>query len=48
VQNRRNPYARRLKLSVTMRLDEESIVYFKGLAAETGVHYQCSSATTGF
>ena len=40
MQGRSNPYARRLKRSVTMRLDEESIVYFKELAAESGVPYQ--------
>ena len=40
MKGRRNPYARRLKRSVTMRLDEDSIAYFKELAAETGVPYQ--------
>jgi predicted DNA binding CopG/RHH family protein len=37
---RPNPYARRLKRSVTIRLDEPTIAYFKGLAAETGIPYQ--------
>src|SRR2546422_3766722 len=37
---RRNPYARRLKRQVTIRLDEETIRYFNGLAAETGIPYQ--------
>jgi antitoxin component of RelBE/YafQ-DinJ toxin-antitoxin module len=36
----RNPYARRLKRSVTMRLDDATIAYFKELAADTGVPYQ--------
>ena len=36
----RNPYAARLKRQVTIRLDERTIAYFKGLAAETGVAYQ--------
>jgi len=40
MKGRRNPYAGRLKRSVTMRLDDDSIVYFKELAAETGVPYQ--------
>lgn len=40
MKGRRNPYARRLKRSVTMRLDDDSIAYFKELAAETGVPYQ--------
>ncbi|MBI4913957.1 MAG: BrnA antitoxin family protein [Acidobacteria bacterium] len=37
---RRNPYASRLKKSVTMRLSEDVLVYFKGMAAEAGVPYQ--------
>ena len=37
---RRNPYARRLKKSVTIRLDEATITYFKQLADDTGIPYQ--------
>lgn len=37
---RRNPYAKRLKRQVTIRLDEHTIAYFKALAEETGVPYQ--------
>ena len=37
---RRNPYAKRLKRSVTIRLDEGTIAYFKRLAAESGIPYQ--------
>ena len=37
---RKNPYAKRLKKSVTIRLDEGTIDYFKSLADETGVPYQ--------
>lgn len=37
---RPNPYAKRLKKSVTIRLDEPTIAYFKGLADETGIPYQ--------
>jgi antitoxin component of RelBE/YafQ-DinJ toxin-antitoxin module len=40
MKGRRNPYARRLKRSVTMRLDDTTITYFKELAADTGVPYQ--------
>ncbi len=40
MKGRRNPYARRLKRSVTIRLDDASIAYFRELAAETGVAYQ--------
>ena len=36
----RNVYARRLKRSVTIRLDEATIAYFKALAAETEIPYQ--------
>ena len=36
----KNPYAAQLKKSVTIRLDEESIVYFKSMATETGIPYQ--------
>jgi len=37
---RRNPYARQLKRQVTIRLDHETIAYFKTLSAETGIRYQ--------
>jgi uncharacterized protein (DUF4415 family) len=37
---RRNPYARRLKRQITIRLDADTIAYFNALAAETGVPYQ--------
>ena len=37
---RRNPYARRLKKQVTIRLDEQTITYFKRLAEQTEIPYQ--------
>ena len=37
---RRNPYARRLKKRVTIRLDAPTVDYFKKLAEETGIPYQ--------
>jgi predicted DNA binding CopG/RHH family protein len=37
---RKNPYARRLKRQVTIRLEDTTIAYFKRLAAQTGVPYQ--------
>jgi predicted DNA binding CopG/RHH family protein len=37
---RKNPYASQLKKSVTIRLDEGSIAYFKQMAEETGIPYQ--------
>jgi uncharacterized protein (DUF4415 family) len=39
-QARPNPYARRLKRPVTIRLDERTIAYFQALAAELEVPYQ--------
>ena len=38
--SRKNPYAAQLKRPVTIRLDQESIVYFKAMAEETGIPYQ--------
>ena len=37
---KKNPYAKRLKKPVTIRLDEPTIGYFKNLAAETEIPYQ--------
>jgi len=37
---RPNPYAKRLKKSVTIRLDEPTIAYFKTLAGRSGIPYQ--------
>ena len=37
---RRNPYAKKLKKPVTMRLSEDVIGYFKEMAEEAGVPYQ--------
>lgn len=39
-KGRRNPYAKRLKKSVTIRLGEPTIEYFKELATDTGIPYQ--------
>ena len=35
-----NPYARRLKKPVTLRLDESTLAYFRSLAQQMGVPYQ--------
>ena len=40
MKSRRNPYASKLKKSVTMRLSEDVIQYFKSMASEAGVPYQ--------
>ena len=37
---RRNPYVKRLKRQVTIRLDDATIAYFKALSDETGIRYQ--------
>ena len=37
---KRNPYVRRLKRQVTIRLDEATVKYFKSLSKETGIPYQ--------
>jgi predicted DNA binding CopG/RHH family protein len=37
---RRNPYAKRLKKPVTIRLDEQTLAYFKKLGARVGIPYQ--------
>ena len=37
---RKNPYATQLKKSITIRLDEESIDYFKAISEEIGIPYQ--------
>lgn len=36
----KNPYAGILKKPVTIRLDEETVRYFKKLAQEVGIPYQ--------
>ena len=35
-----NPYARRLKRSVTIRIDETTLDYYKALATRLGIPYQ--------
>jgi len=37
---RKNPYATQLKKSITIRLDEESVDYFKAISEEIGIPYQ--------
>ena len=37
---RKNPYASQLKKQITIRLDEESIGYFKSISEEVGIPYQ--------
>ena len=40
MKSRKNPYAAKLKKPVTIRLGEDVIDYFKGMAEDTGVPYQ--------
>jgi uncharacterized protein (DUF4415 family) len=40
MKSRRNPYASKLKKSVTMRLSGDVIDYFKSMATDAGVPYQ--------
>lgn len=40
LKSRKNPYAAKLKKPVSMRLSEDVVEYFKGMAHEAGVPYQ--------
>jgi uncharacterized protein (DUF4415 family) len=40
MKSRKNPYASKLKKSVTIRLGEDVVDYFKQMAEETGIPYQ--------
>ena len=39
-KGKRNPYAKQLKKQITIRLDEETLDYFKSLADDTEIPYQ--------
>lgn len=36
----KNPYAAQLAKQITIRLDEESLSYFKAISADVGIPYQ--------
>jgi uncharacterized protein (DUF4415 family) len=40
MKGKKNPYVKYLKQPVTMRLDKDSVEYFKSLAEESGIPYQ--------
>lgn len=40
MKSRQNPYAQQLKKTVTIRLSEDVIAYFKTMAEEAGMPYQ--------
>jgi len=37
---KKNPYSGQLKKQITIRLDEESITYFKAISEDVGIPYQ--------
>ena len=40
MKGERNPYISRLKQPITIRLDKETVLYFKKLALRVGMPYQ--------
>jgi uncharacterized protein (DUF4415 family) len=40
MKGRKNPYAKKLKKQITIRLDEPVVEYFKALAEENDISYQ--------
>jgi len=40
MKGKKNPYIKHLKQPVTMRLDKDSVQYFKDLSADSGIPYQ--------
>ncbi len=40
MKGKKNPYAKHLKQPVTMRLDKDSVEYFKAMSEESGIPYQ--------
>ena len=40
MKGRKNPYIKLLKQPVTMRLDRDTVTYFKEMSEETGIPYQ--------
>lgn len=40
MKGEKNPYVSRLKQPITMRLDKQTVSYFKSLASEIGMPYQ--------
>ena len=40
MKGRKNPYAKRLKKQITIRLGTDIIDYFKRMSGETGIPYQ--------
>ena len=40
MKGRKNPYLKKLKQPVTIRLDRDTVAYFKAMAEKTGLPYQ--------
>ena len=40
MKGRKNPYVKLLKQPVTMRLDRDTVTYFKKMSEKTGIPYQ--------
>ena len=40
MKGKKNPYTKYLKQPVTMRIDRDSVSYFKSLAEDVGIPYQ--------
>jgi len=40
MKRRKNPYIKFLKQPVTMRLDRDTVSYFKSMSEESGIPYQ--------
>lgn len=39
-KSKKNPYTKELKKQITIRIDEQTIGYFKDLSEENGIPYQ--------
>ena len=39
-KSKKNPYSRMLKKQITIRIEADTIAYFKKLAEESGISYQ--------
>ena len=40
MKGKKNPYIKYLKQSITIRLDKDTVAYFKDMSAKTGIPYQ--------
>ena len=39
-KSKKNPYSKKIKKQITIKIETETIVYFKKMAEETGIPYQ--------